>query len=369
MTSTFKTPVRGLCLIGASLALLSCGQKQQPKTVAPADAKPAAAPLSVKTAAATETSIPRFLRLTGEITAAQDAAVAADTTGKVTETPVERGSSVNAGDVLVQLDNRSATLNLAEAEANLIQAESKLSLAESEVTRNAPLAKLKAVADTDFARIKADRDAATASLAAAEARRDIAKKALEDTVIRAPFAGTVAERLVAKGEYVRADSQVARVVDLQNLRLVVNVAEPDVGRVREGQAIEFSVSSYPGETFTGTVKFIGAAVREGSRDLLVEAEVENPNGKLKPGLFAEARLVLAEEKAVTIPVAALRVDGARRKVWVVENSQLSERLVEIGETQDDRVEIRRGVAKGEQVVLSPAAEAADGMPVQATARL
>ncbi|HYF37718.1 MAG TPA: efflux RND transporter periplasmic adaptor subunit, partial [Prosthecobacter sp.] len=313
--------------------------------------------------------MPRYLRLTGEITAAQDAAVAADTTGKVTETPVERGSVVQLGDILVQLDNRAAALSLAEAEANVIQAKSKLALAESEVTRNAPLARMKAVADTEFARIKADRDAGAASLAAAEARRDMAKKSLDDTSIRAPFAGTVAERLVAKGEYVRTDSQVARLVDLQNLRLVVNVAEPDVGSVREGQTVEFSVSSYPGETFTGTVKFIGAAMREGSRDLLVEAEVKNPGGKLKPGLFAEARLVLAEQKAVTIPIAALRTDGSRRKVWVVEKDQLSERLVEVGETRNGRVEIRRGVEKGENVVLSPGADATDGMPVKATAQL
>lgn len=367
MTPAFKRTLRTFGLAATGLVVLSCG-KPPPAAAVPDAAKPVVS-VSVQTALATEAPMPRYLRLTGEITTAQDAAVAADTTGKVTETPIERGSVVKAGDILVQLDNRTAALNLAEAEANVIQAKSKLALGESEVIRNAPLAKMKAVADTEFSRIKADRDASAASLAAAEARRDMAKKSLDDTAIRAPFAGTVAERLVAKGEYVRADSQVARLLDLQNLRLVVNVAEPDVGSISRGQAIQFSVASYPGEMFSGTVKFIGAAVREGSRDLQVEAEVPNPEGKLKPGLFAEARLVLAEKKAITIPITALRVEGTRRKVWVVEQDQLSERLVEVGETQNDRIEIRRGVQAGESVVLSPGADAADGVAVKATAQL
>ena len=359
---------RALLLGAIGLTLIGCS-KPAAKTTAEQAAAKTVAPVTVKTAVADEKLMPRFLRLTGQITAAEDAAVAADATGKVVETPVERGSIVKAGDVLVQLDNRTAALNLAEAEANVAQSQSKLTLAQSEVTRNEPLSKMKAIADTEFTRIKADRDASVASLAAAEARRDMAKKSLDDAFIRAPFAGTVAERMVTKGEYVRVDSQVARIVDLQSLRLVVNVAEPDVGNVRNGQKIEFSVSSFPGEIFTGTVKFIGAAVREGSRDLQVEAEVLNADGKLKPGFFAEARLVLPEKKAITIPVNALRVDGARRKIWVVEKDQLSERLVEVGETQNDQIEIRRGVQKGEAVVLSPGADAADGVPVKTTAQL
>ena len=347
----------------AALGLTQSGCGKAPAAAPAATQKPVAA-ITVKTAAAQEGPMPRYLRLTGEITAAQNAAVAADTAGKVVETPVERGSVVKAGDVLVQLDNRTPSLNLAEAEANVVQAKSKLDLAESEVKRNAPLAQMKAVSDVDFSRIKADRDAAAASLSAAEARRDMTKKTLGDATIRAPFDGTVAERFVAKGEYVMADSKVARVIDLQHLRLLVNVAEPSVGLISVGQTVEFSVTPFPGEYFKGTVKFIGAAVRAELRDLQVEAEVNNTDGRLRPGLFAEARLTLPEKPAIHIPANAVRTDGVNQKVWVVENNQLSERLVEVGETNKDRVEIRRGVKKGENVVLSPGADAADGVPVQ-----
>lgn len=363
MTSTLRICCHVLTISALGFALAGCGKAP---AAAPAEAQKTVAAISVKTAVAKEEPMPRYLRLTGEITAAQNAAVAADTTGKVTETPVERGTVVKAGDVLVQLDSRTAALNLAEAEANVVQAKSKLDLAESEVKRNEPLAQLKAVSATDFARIKADRDGAAASLAAAEARRDMSRKTLADATIRAPFDGTVAERFVTAGEYVMANSKVAQVVDLEHLRLLVYVPEPSVGLIHAGQTVEFTVSPFPGEAFKGTVRFIGATVRAETRDLQVEAEVSNADGRLRPGLFAEAHLTLPKQTAVTIPANAVRSDGAIQKVWVVEAGQLTERLVEVGETDKDRIEIRRGVLKGENVVLSPGADAADGVPVQTT---
>ncbi|MDI1311255.1 efflux RND transporter periplasmic adaptor subunit [Prosthecobacter sp.] len=361
MTPPLRNSLHALALSALGFTLSGCSKA--PADTAPVTQKTAAA-ITVKTAAAQEGPMPRYLRLTGEITAAQNAAVAADTTGKVIETPVERGTVVKAGDVLVQLDSRTAALNLVEAEANVVLAKSKLDLAESEVKRNEPLVQMKAVAATDFARIKSDRDGAAASLSASEARRDMTKKTLEDSTIRAPFDGTVAERFVTAGEYVMANSKVAQVIDLQHLRLLVNVSEPSVGLIHVGQTVEFTVSPFPGEVFTATVKFIGAAVRAELRDLQVEAEVTNTDGRLRPGLFAEARLTLPSQTAITLPASAVRTDGANQKVWVVESGQLTERLVEVGETDKDRIEIRRGVKKGENAVLAPGPDAADGVPVQ-----
>lgn len=320
-----------------------------------------AAPIAVKTAAAAEKPMPRFLRLTGELTSAQDSAVAADTTGKVSATPVERGTEVKAGEVLIRLDDRTTSLNLAEAEANLLLAKSKLALAESDLKRNEPLAKSRAIPEMEYARLKADHDGQAATVAAAESRRDSARKAQQDTAVLAPFTGTVAERMVSVGEYVKPDTQVARLVDLSNLRLVVNVAEPDIAKVNAGQAVDFTVSAYPGSTFKGTVKFIGAAVRAGSRDLLVEVEAPNADGRLRPGLFAEASLILPDQPGIAIPAAAVREDGVLHRVWVLAGDRLNERLVETGSQRDASLEIRRGVSAGEQVVISPGANVADGV--------
>ncbi|MDB6132932.1 MAG: hypothetical protein JWM59_1175 [Verrucomicrobiales bacterium] len=360
-------PPAALCL--ALLAALAAAGCRKPAADVQAQAKGAggpdaeAAPIPVKTAAATEKPMPRFLQLTGELISAQDSAVAADTTGKVAETPVERGSVVKAGDVLIRLDDRTTSLNLAEAEANLLLAQSKLALAQSDLKRNEPLAKARAIPETEYAGLKAENDGQAATVAAAAARRDSARKSQEDTRVLAPFDGVVAERMVSVGEYVRPDTQVAHLVDPARLRLVVNVAEPDIGKVKEGQPVEFTVSAWPGTPFPGTVKFIGAAVRVSSRDLLVEVEAPNADGRLRPGLFAEARLILPDQPAITVPESAVREDGTQRRLWVASEGRLQERLVETGSRRDGMLEIRRGVAAGEPVVVSPGPAAADGVRI------
>lgn len=321
-------------------------------------------PVRGATVAVTERQVPRFLRVTGQLAGRSDSVVAADSTGKVLEAAVERGSAVKAGDVLVRLDERQARLALAEAEAALAQAKTGLDLARHEQDRNAPLVQKRAIADSDFQKLVTDSAAREAAVAAATARRDIAQKTLTDAVILAPFSGVVAERMVEPGEYVRPDSPVVRLVDMATLRLVLNVPETEVSALAAGQTVEFTTPAWPDRIFTGTLKFLGAAMREASRDLVVEAEVENKDGALRPGFFTEARIRLREEKALTVPPTALRVEGTRRRLFVVTGGTLSERLVETGESREDYVEIRRGVSAGETLLAKPGPDATDGASFQ-----
>jgi len=321
------------------------------------------AALHVTTRTAEERPMPRYLRVTGQLKGSREAMVAADASGKVMEALVERGSVVKAGDVLVKLDSSSAMLSLREAEASVATAQLRLEWTSDELKRNEPLALTKAISGTDFSKLKNERASADANLAAATARRDIARKAVEDAAIRAPFAGTVAERLTDLGEYVRQGSQVVHLVAIDRLHLWLNVPETSAGAIKEGQKVGFSVPAYPRDVFTGVIRFIGAAVRESARDLIVEAEVQNADGRLKPGMFAEARIALREDLAVTVPAGALRVEGSSRKVLVIQDGRVEERLVEMGETSGDTVEVRHGISKGETVVVNPAAEAVDGVKV------
>jgi membrane fusion protein, multidrug efflux system len=355
---------RSLSLIALAVLLAACDKKQEAAaTTQPA--KKVVAPVKGNTATITERAVPRFLRVTGQLIGRNDAVIAADAMGKVLEAPVERGSVVKAGDVLVKLDERQARLALAEAEASLQLAKSRLLLAKNERERNAPLAEKRAIAEADFQKLVTDTTAREAEVAASAARRDMMQKTLTDSVIRAPFGGIVAERMVEPGEYVKADSPVARVVDLATLRLVLNVPETEVGALVVGQTVEFTTAAFPARTFTGTLKFLGAAMREASRDLVVEATVENTDGSLRPGFFCDARIRLREEKAAVVPVEALRVEGSRRKVFVIEkNNTLSERLVEAGDTREGFIEIRRGAAQGESVLLQPGPDATDGAKFQ-----
>lgn len=333
------------------IAFGSCSRSHDTEATKPVSVESAA--VKVSTVPASKSPIPRYLRITGELKGSQQANIAADASGKVVETAIERGSTVKAGDVLFRLDDRSATLSLAEAEAALVSARLKLDLKRTELDRNEPLARSKAIADSDFQRFKNEFASAEADLDAAKARRDIAKKTLADATIVSPFDATVGERLVEVGEYVNANTQVAALVATGRLRLVVNVPETSVGLIHEGQAVSFSVPAYPGSTFAGKIKFIGAAVRSSARDLIVEADVVNGDGRLKPGMFAEGRIGLGEEESVTIPTVAVVADGLSQRVFVLINDRVEERLVETGETKDSMVEIRRGVSAGDAVVIDP----------------
>lgn len=349
-------------MIALGLSLSACHKAPSPEEQAKAAAaKPAPVVVKGPTAAVVERVFPRFLRVTGQLGARNDAVVAADSTGRVVAAPVERGSVVKAGDVLAQLDERQPKFSLAEAVASTAMAKARLALASNEVERNKPLVEKKAVAEADYQKLLTEQAAREAELASSEARQALAQKTLDDCVIRAPFGGVVAERSVEPGVYVRADSAIARVVDLSTLRLVLNVPETEVGGLQAGQAVEFTTAAYPDKTFTGTLKFLGAAMREASRDLVVEAEVPNPNGHLRPGFFCDARIRMREEKTTAVPADALRIEGSRRKAFVVEkDNTISERLVEVGDTRENFTEIRRGVTVGETVLVKPAAEATDG---------
>ncbi len=320
-------------------------------------------PAAVRVAVVVEHPVPRILRVTGQLEGMRDARVAADTTGKVREAAFERGAMVDAGSVLVRVDDRSAALNLKEAEAAMALAIARLALARSEVERHAPLVGSKAIAAGDFRRMEAERDVREADLLAVTARRDLARKALEDSVVRAPFAGVVAERLVEPGEMLKPDSVVARIVDVARLRLELNIPETAAASVREGQPVTFTVAAQPGAAFRGAIRHVGGSVRRTARDLVVEAEVDNRDGRLRPGYFAEARVATGEAKAATVPAAAVRTDGARRSVFVVKGDVVEERLVELGESGDGWIEVRSGLAPGDNVVVSADTVLSDGLPI------
>lgn len=361
-----SSPALALLLL---LALPACGGHKSPAGTSEGQSAELQAPaVPVTVALAEERPMPRHLQVIGELRSGLDSAVAAYISGKVMETPMERGSMVKAGDVLVKLDDRAAVLSLREAEAHVAQAQSRMDLTLAERKRNEPLVKTRAVAEADFQKLNADHESAKADLDAAIARRDTAKKNLDDSIIRAPFAGSIMERMVSPGEYVQANSQVARLVANDQLRLLLNVPETAVGGIKTGEEVAFTVPAFPGSQFTGVVKHIGAALREATRDLMVEAEVPNKDGRLRQGMFAEGRLLLGEQAAVVVPESAVRTATGRSRVMVVENEQITERLVDTGERNAGWIEIRNGINKGESVVIEPAAGAVDGARIKVAMR-
>jgi membrane fusion protein (multidrug efflux system) len=201
------------------------------------------------------------------------------------------------------------------------------------------------------------------AVSAARARAAIAGQYLGDAIIRAPFEGSVAERYVDVGEFVRSDTRVATLVDLSSMRLELTVPETRIAAALPGAHVRFSVAGYPDKQFSGTVKYVGAQVRPTTRDVVAEAVVDQPDVDLRPGMFAAVQL---EAGSQDLPIVAKQslIERAGQFVAFVEvNGRLEERIVHVGEALGDEKVITRGIAAGDKLVVAPTHELKNGQRV------
>src|SRR5215831_17759666 len=322
-----RSVIPSLCISGA-LFSAACSAGDARTT----DHATAALAIAVSPVAATEQPIARFIRVTGTLTAEEQADVAAEIAGRVVATPVERGTRVADGAVVVQLSTVETDASLKEAEANAAQIEARLALGPEgvyDVNKVPEVANAKAnltLAQAEFARIdkllaervvsqseydqrktaveaarqqyESAKNAAEQqyqALQASRARVTLARKAVNDTTVRAPFAGIVAQRMVSIGDYVTRGMKVAEVVRITPLRIELTVPEQFVADVKMGQPVSFSVDAFPGRTFDGQVRYVSPSLRADQRALTVEASVPNAKGELKPGMFATALVEQAKK--------------------------------------------------------------------------
>jgi len=386
-------------LVAAGLAASACSAGDAKARESAAAAPPE---LAVDPVAAVEQPIARFIRATGTLTAEEQAEVAAETPGRVVSAPVELGTRVAEGAELIRLSGTETEAQLKEAEANAAQIEARLglergaefdvdkvpevrnakaayALAESEFARIKSLLDQKVVSQSEFDQRRTQMEAARQqheaarngaaqqyqSLQAARARIELARKAFADTVVRAPFTGVVAQRLVSLGDYVTKGMKVAVVVRINPLRVKLTIPEQFIAAVGTGQTVGFIVDAYPGRQFEGRVRYVSPALQEEQRALTVEAMVPNPTGELKPGLFATARIEQpARTAGILVPAASVHTIGGTGRVFVVSGDRVEERIVNTGQAVGDLVEITKGLKSGERVATRNVGKLADGLKVR-----
>jgi membrane fusion protein (multidrug efflux system) len=370
------------------------GKTKDRETVAPN--RISVAPVDV-----VERPIARFIHATGTLMAEEQASVAAETAGRVVATPIERGTATPQGAELIRLSPTETEAQVGEAEANAAQIEARLGLtsgapldvdavpevqnakaafelAESEFARIRSLLDQKVVSQSEYDQRRAQMEAARQlyevakngaaqqyqSLQAARARVVLARKALADTVVRAPFTGLVAERLVSVGDYVTRGMKVAVVVRINPLRAQLTVPEQFISAVAVGQPIAFEVDAYPGRQFAATIRYVSPTLQADRRALTIEAAVPNPNHELKPGLFATAKVQQSKPTpAILVPATAVRASAGASRVYVVKGDYVEERVVTVGQSVDQSVEVTSGLAVGERVATANVNQLTDGSPI------
>lgn len=318
--------------------------------VSAATADPVSAVPSVEVVAAVEEEMERRVEVTGTLAAWEEGVVAFEADGTITELAVDLGDAVKKGQVLARVAPREYMLRKEQAEAEVAAAEADFARVTQLVARDMAT---RQQLDEGRRRLDVTRTAA-----------EIARKKLADTSVRAPFDGAIARRYANAGEYVRLGNPAFQVVRAVPLKFRGDVPERHAAEVRVGDPVTASSESFPGRTLAGRVIRIGASVAVDSRSFPFEAEIDNPDGAVKPGSFARASiLTTGKTKGISIPEVAVVQFAGNPRVFVVADGRVHERMVELGTKAGGRILVTKGLAAGESVVVTGMSLLSDGIAV------
>lgn len=352
MTDRRPTPLLASVLLLLAAFGGACGSGEPEATAPP---PPEERTVRVRALTLAPESVTDYLDLPADLLPERRAVLAAEVPGTVETLRVEEGQRVAAGELLAAVDTRALQQEMAEAEALFEQAADEHRRAEA-------LFEKRSVTRSALVEAKTARDVAEARLASARLRLDKSR-------VEAPWPGTVSSRRVEVGDFVVPGQAMIELVDARRLKVRAPVPAADVPFVAVGEPVEIGVSSLPGERFSGRVARLGAELDRGARTLDLEAELPNPDGRLKPGMLARLRLprrVLPE--ALLVPLDAVVDLEAARAVYVVAGSggdlRAERREVILGPALGERVVIESGLAPGDRVIVEGQHRVAPGQRVE-----
>ncbi len=296
--------------------------------------------------------------VTATIQANQDrlAHVAPRVPGRIVKVNASLGDRVKPGQALATLDS----IELGEARSSYLQAASEAAVVQAGFDRAKRLQTENIIPEKDYLRARAEHEKARAALrAAADKLRmmGVSPEKLSGSVfpLTAPFSGTVIEKKAVLGELAQPDASLFTVADLSTLWIESDLFEKDLGKVKVGAQAAVTVSAYPGEVFKGLLTYISSTMDRETRTVKARVEVPNPDGRLKPEMFATVAIGTGGSvKALLVPEEAVLLLQGQPTVFVAESGGFEPRAVEVGERTQGYAVLKSGVAAGESVVVSGA---------------
>lgn len=343
--------------LGIPLASLVPAQLQARK--APAQPEPKAKPqqrtaqpgIAVEAATAVATTSTEDLRAIGTLQSDESVQMSAEIAGRVTEIALSEGAPIEAGDILIKLDDALAIAEVDDAQA-------RYNLAQGNLGRANSLAKSGNV--TERARDEASTNAETA-----RAALELAKVRLSKHVIRAPFSGVAGIRKVSPGAYITAGQAIVNLEKIDTLKIDFKLPELFLAQVKTGQTIEISVDALPDRTFSGTIYAIDPHLDVNGRALNIRAKLENPEFVLRPGLFSRIRVKgQTKRNVLVVPESAIVPRGQDKIIYRIENGQVREAKVTLGSRSNGLVEVLDGLDVDAKVVTAGQQKLKDGSHVE-----
>ena len=310
----------------------------------------------------------RTLEVSGSLVAVNSAFVKARVAAEIKSVAVREGDSVRVGQLLVQLDTTEFDWRLRQAEQQAQAARAQLDIAQRTLQNNKSLMAQGFISATAMENAVSNEAGAQATLQAALAGVELARKARGDATVSAPIAGFVAQRLVQPGERVPVDARLLEIVDLSRLELQASVPPDDAGKLRVGATAQLQVDGIDGGV-TARVVRINPSAQPGSRSVLAYLELQ-PHPALRQGLFARGSIELERRMALTLPLSAVRTDGAQPYALRLDGPRVGQRPLGLGargQTEaGESIEVLQGLAEGDQVLLGSVGTVRDGTAVRVT---
>ena len=327
----------------------------QPGAGAPAAGRPPAGfAIPVETAKVALQMLQEDVNAVGSLRSNESVVVRPEISGRIGAIHFTEGARVSKGAVLVLLDSSTQAAEVQQARANL-------ALAETNFKRTEELEKSKFVSANA-------RDQALNGLKVAQANLALAEARLAKTQILAPFSATIGLRQVSVGDYVKEGQDLVTLEDMSALKLDFRLPESYFGKVKLGQQVEIKTDAFSGQTFKATLMAIDPLIDQAGRSLSLRGKLDNPEGKLRPGMFANVRLILSERaSAMTIPEEALVPVGTDQYVFRVVDGKVQRVQVRIGLRRNAKVEVTDGLRPGDDVVTAGQLKIRDGAAVSSNA--
>ena len=312
------------------------------------------------------------LQVSGTLKASQSAMVKARMVGELMDLTVREGDQVKAGQVIARIDPTEYQARERQAKQQADAAWAQVEIAQKQFDNNKALMEQGFISQTALQNAMASLNGAKATHMAAMAALDVTRKAMDDTTVRSPISGQVAQRLAQPGERMALDGRIVEVVNLSQLEIETALPAADAGLVRPGMRAKMTIEGME-ETVTAKVLRISPSAQAGSRSVLVYLGLAGEEG-LRQGLFAEGTLGTRSTRALAVPLASVRTDKPQPYVQVVDGEQVKHITVQTGtrteQTQNNLtltwVEVQ-GLTEGTQVLTASAGAVREGTQVKFTA--
>jgi len=355
-----KHLLRTLLLISISIIIFNCGEKTSEEIEK-------VIPIAVKTSEVANQDIHGVLGFFGNIEGEQAVKVYSTIPNRVTNLYVEIGDKVRRGQVLATISADKISEGVTQAEAGYEATLAQYNTTEAEFQRVQKLFDENVVSQSHYDAVKAQRDASKSSVKQMEAALSAAKSQYQDTRITSPITGVVSMKNYELGDMAAPQMPFFEVVDMNPVKVSINVIERYLGLVKPGLDATLTVNSYPGETFKGKVSLVNPTLDAMTRTASAEIILDNSDLKLKPGMFANVEVITEEKKDVpVIPTYAIiektvldysggKISTGKVKidkfVFTLQDSIALKRKIETGIEHNNLVEILSGIETGEILVI------------------